>query len=120
MENTKNAVHKAAQQGFEKEAQAYARGRPDYPAALSAWLAQALGLGPGREVADVGAGTGKFTALLATTGATVVGVEPVDAMRAKIDACNCPRCAPWRARRRLSRCRQAPWRRCEPRSKRVN
>ena len=73
MENTKNAVHKAAQQGFEKEAQAYARGRPDYPAALSAWLAQALGLGPGREVADVGAGTGKFTALLATTGATVVG-----------------------------------------------
>ncbi len=86
MENTKNAVHKAAQQGFEKEAQAYARGRPDYPVALSAWLAQALGLGPGREVADVGAGTGKFTALLATTGATVVGVEPVDAMRAKIEA----------------------------------
>ena len=90
MENTKNAVHKAAQQGFEKEAQAYARGRPDYPAALSAWLAQALGLGPGREVADVGAGTGKFTALLATTGATVVGVEPVDAMRAKIDALQLP------------------------------
>ena len=52
MENTKNAVHQAAQQGFEKEAQAYARGRPDYPAALSAWLAQTLGLGPGREVAD--------------------------------------------------------------------
>ena len=90
MENTKNAVHKAAQQGFEKEAQAYARGRPDYPAALSAWLAQALGLGPGREVADVGAGTGKFTALLATTGATVVGVEPVDAMRAKIDSLQLP------------------------------
>ena len=90
MENTKNAVHKAAQQGFEKEAQAYARGRPDYPVALSAWLAQALGLGPGREVADVGAGTGKFTALLATTGATVVGVEPVDAMRAKIDALQLP------------------------------
>ena len=43
IENTKNAVHKAAQQGFEKEAQAYARGRPDYPAALSAWLAQTLG-----------------------------------------------------------------------------
>ena len=90
MENTKNAVHKAAQQGFEKEAQAYARGRPDYPAALSAWLAQTLGMGPGREVADVGAGTGKFTALLATTGATVVGVEPVDAMRAKIDALQLP------------------------------
>ena len=39
---------------------------------------------------DVGAGTGKFTTLLATTGATVVGVEPVDAMRAKIDALQLP------------------------------
>ena len=90
VENTRNAVHKAAQQGFEKEAHAYARGRPDYPAALSAWLTQTLGLGPGRQVADVGAGTGKFTALLATTGATAVGVEPVDAMRAKIDALQLP------------------------------
>lgn len=89
--NTKNdAVHAAAQQGYAKEAQAYARGRPDYPAPLSDWLAHTLGLGPGRQVADVGAGTGKFTALLATTGADVVGVEPVDAMRAKIDARQLP------------------------------
>ncbi|RYH64985.1 MAG: SAM-dependent methyltransferase [Alcaligenaceae bacterium] len=85
-----SAVHTAAQQGFTNEVQAYARGRPDYPAALSAWLAQTLGLGPGHHVADVGAGTGKFTALLATTGATVVGVEPVDAMRARIDALQLP------------------------------
>ncbi|BEP96542.1 methyltransferase domain-containing protein [Acidovorax sp. sif1233] len=91
VENTKkDAVHAAAQRGYANEAQTYARGRPDYPAALSAWLGQTLGLGPGRQVADVGAGTGKFTALLAATGAGVVGVEPVDAMRARIDALQLP------------------------------
>ena len=85
-----NAVHAAARQGFAKEAQAYARGRPDYPAALSVWLAEILGLGPGREAADVGAGTGKFTKLLAATGAGIVAVEPVDAMRAEIEAQRLP------------------------------
>lgn len=80
------ALHPAAERGFEKEAQAYARGRPDYPLALSEWLLQPVGLGPGRQAADVGAGTGKFTALLARTGAQITAVEPVDAMRAQIAA----------------------------------
>lgn len=84
--NEYGALHPAAQQGFEKEAQAYARGRPDYPQALSDWLQSPVGAGPGRQVADVGAGTGKFTALLARTGAQVTAVEPVDAMRAQIAA----------------------------------
>jgi ubiquinone/menaquinone biosynthesis C-methylase UbiE len=78
-------VHVAAQQGFTSEAQAYARGRPEYPAALATWLQQGLQLGPGRTVADVGAGTGKFTKRLLATGADVVAVEPVDAMRAQIE-----------------------------------
>lgn len=77
-------VHVAAQQGFTKEAQAYARGRPDYPAALSGWLEETLGLASGRTVADVGAGTGKFTRLLTATGAEVIAIEPVEAMRARI------------------------------------
>lgn len=81
-----DSVHAAARQGFEKHADAYARGRPDYPPALQAWLQGALGLGPGRTVADVGAGTGKFTPLLAATGAQVIAVEPVDAMRAQLAA----------------------------------
>lgn len=90
VDTKKDAVHAAAQQGYAKEAQAYARGRPDYPAALSDWLVHTLGLCRGRQVADVGAGTGKFTALLAATGADVVGVEPVDAMRERIDALKLP------------------------------
>lgn len=81
-------VHSAAQQGFTKEAQTYARGRPEYPAELAGWLTGTLGLGPGRHVADVGAGTGKFTKLLAATGAQVTAVEPVDAMRAEIKGAN--------------------------------
>ncbi|UJB63293.1 methyltransferase domain-containing protein [Acidovorax sp. YS12] len=87
---TENAVHEAARQGFAKEAQAYARGRPDYPVALAGWLTDTMGLGPGRQAIDVGAGTGKFTARLAATGASVVAVEPVDAMRAGIEAQHLP------------------------------
>ena len=77
-------VHVAAQQGFTKEAQMYARGRPEYPPALASWLTGPVALAPGRSVADVGAGTGKFTKLLPATGADVVAVEPVDAMRAQL------------------------------------
>ncbi len=77
-------VHIAAQQGFTKEAQAYARGRPEYPPALVGWLTGPMGLAVGRTVADVGAGTGKFTQLLPATGADVIALEPVDAMRAQL------------------------------------
>jgi ubiquinone/menaquinone biosynthesis C-methylase UbiE len=79
-------LHPAAAGGFSAGAETYARGRPDYPPALTTWLRDALRLGPGRRVADLGAGTGKFTELLAATGADVAAIEPVEAMRARLAA----------------------------------
>jgi SAM-dependent methyltransferase len=79
-------IHHAAAQGFSTQADTYARGRPDYPAELGNWLRGTLGLAPGKTVVDLGAGTGKFTSLLVPSGASVVAVEPVDAMRAQLAA----------------------------------
>jgi ubiquinone/menaquinone biosynthesis C-methylase UbiE len=45
-----------------------------------AWLVSRLGLGPGRVVVDVAAGTGKLTRLLVPSGARVVAVEPLAEM----------------------------------------
>lgn len=75
------SIHESAAQGYGREAATYARGRPDYPEELLPWLTDALGLTPGTPVLDLAAGTGKFTALLARTGAQITAVEPVDGMR---------------------------------------
>jgi SAM-dependent methyltransferase len=80
------AIHPAAACGFDAQAQAYARGRPDYPPALDAWLRDTLGLHAGRSVVDLGAGTGKFVPRLLATGARVTAIEPVAAMRAVLQA----------------------------------
>ncbi|MBP0595436.1 class I SAM-dependent methyltransferase [Paraburkholderia sp. LEh10] len=79
-------VHHAASEGYTKGADTYAKGRPDYPRELAAWLTVELGLGPGRIAVDLGAGTGKFTPRLVETGARVIAIEPVAQMRAKIAA----------------------------------
>ena len=79
-------IHHAAARGFSNQAEAYARGRPDYPAELRHWLRHSLRLAPGTSVVDLGAGTGKFTALLLSSGAAVIAVEPVDAMRAHLSS----------------------------------
>ena len=70
----------------EEEGARYERGRPGYPAAAGPVLAARLGLGPGCWVADVAAGTGKLTRVLATTGARVLAVEPMAGMRAQLRA----------------------------------
>lgn len=61
---------------FGKAADLYHRGRPEYPPEAVEWL-----LPPqARLVADVGAGTGKFTAALARTGRRVIAVDPDEGM----------------------------------------
>ncbi len=78
------SVHEVASSGFGAEADAYERARPSYPPDAVAWIVDALGIAPGRDVADVAAGTGKFTRLIAPTGAWIVAVEPVEGMRLRL------------------------------------
>jgi len=70
---------------FETAAERYERGRPLYAGDAVAWLAKRIGIGPGRRVLDLGAGTGKLTRQLVAVGADVVAVEPGAAMRAQLE-----------------------------------
>jgi SAM-dependent methyltransferase len=79
-------LHPAAEQGFARAAGEYRRGRPGYPRAALAYLAERLGLGPGRTVVDLAAGTGALTRPLLALGCQVVAVEPVAEMRAELPA----------------------------------
>jgi SAM-dependent methyltransferase len=78
-------IHEAARRGFEREADAYERGRPGYPPEVTEWVVRTLGLGRGRTVVDIGAGTGKLTRALLPSGAEVIAVEPVAEMRAVLE-----------------------------------
>jgi len=74
-------VHPVAHSGFSSAAGAYERGRPDYPGDAIRWLVERLGLRPGVAVVDLAAGTGILSRPVAATGARVIAVEPLEAMR---------------------------------------
>lgn len=78
-------VHDSARRGFERQAEAYERGRPGYPAPAIDWLLEELAVGPESTVVDVGAGTGKLTRALLPSRASLIAVEPVAAMRAVLE-----------------------------------
>jgi SAM-dependent methyltransferase len=82
-------IHRAAARGFEAGVEAYRRGRPGYPEDAVAFLADTLGIAGDRDVLELGAGTGKLTERLVATGARVIAVEPVGAMRAALVS-SCP------------------------------
>jgi SAM-dependent methyltransferase len=79
-------VNPVAAAGFGRAADIYERGRPSYPADAVALLAAELGIGPGRAVLDLAAGTGKLTRLLAALRPQLVAVEPSEAMRTEFAA----------------------------------
>jgi SAM-dependent methyltransferase len=77
----KDNVHPIAALGFEQGADAYERGRPEYPQQAVDCLLEAMGVGEGSLVVDLAAGTGKFTRLLIKSQAAIIAVEPAAAMR---------------------------------------
>ena len=71
-----NRIHAAAAAGFAAGAEVYERARPSYPPDAVAAVVEALSLRPGGSLLELGAGTGKMTRLLASTGVGVLAVEP--------------------------------------------
>lgn len=80
------SIDRTAATGFEAGAGAYERARPGYPDDAIAHLVEELQIEPGSRVVDLGAGTGKLTVSLVPTGAHVVAIEPVEAMRSRLAA----------------------------------
>lgn len=70
-------------QKFSGRAQDYTKGRPGYPQALFDCLYDKYGFSENSVIADIGAGTGKFSKHLLDMGSTVYLVEPNDDMRAE-------------------------------------
>lgn len=67
-----------------RQAAAFVRGRPDYPAEIESWLRSELGIGEGKIAVDLGSGTGKFLPRLLATGAKVIAIEPLIQMRSHL------------------------------------
>ncbi|MGZ4202667.1 MAG: class I SAM-dependent methyltransferase, partial [Thermoleophilaceae bacterium] len=62
-------------------AELYERVRPGYPQSAIDFIAEELGIGPGSDVLDLAAGTGKLTRALLPLGCRLTAVEPLEGMR---------------------------------------
>jgi SAM-dependent methyltransferase len=75
------AIDPVAHAGFSAGAEAYEHARPAYPVEAVRWLVDRLRIVPSSRVVDLGAGTGKLTALLTPPARSMIAVEPVEGMR---------------------------------------
>jgi len=72
-------------QSFQDGGEHYDRVRPGYPADSADWLVRSVGrIAGATDAADIGAGTGKFTALLVERGLAVSAVDPSSDMLAQL------------------------------------
>ncbi len=69
---------------FGSVAQTYDRARASYPREAVEWVLERVPAGAGMRVLDLGAGTGRLSAVLLGMGVEVVAVEPDDEMRALV------------------------------------
>lgn len=66
---------------FSNRVDSYIKYRPSYPEEAIDYLYNTIGLRPNCDIADIGAGTGIFSALLLERGSRVTAVEPNPEMR---------------------------------------
>ena len=76
-------MHESASSGYRSGADLYRHARPAYSPALIERFVRRFGAG---SVVDLGAGTGIFTAQVDRVGVSVVAIEPVAEMRARLAA----------------------------------
>jgi SAM-dependent methyltransferase len=74
-------IDPTAATGFAAGAEPYHRARPAYPDAAVRFIVERFAIGPHTRVVELGAGNGKFTSSLLSSGSRVVAVEPVADMR---------------------------------------
>jgi SAM-dependent methyltransferase len=78
------SIDRTAAEGFAAGAGAYERARPAYPEVAVDWVLERVP--GGARAVDLGAGTGKLTAMLAGRVGELVAVEPVAEMWARLAA----------------------------------
>src|SRR5438876_9272649 len=79
-------IDQIAHTGYQSGAEAYERGRPEYPADAVEFLVGQFRIDTTKTLLDVAAGTGKLTRLLQRSHLRLIAVEPVEAMRRQMRA----------------------------------
>ncbi len=74
-------VEMNSKERFSNRVDSYVKYRPSYPKEVIDYLYDTVGFSPNSEIADIGAGTGIFSALLLERGSHVTAVEPNKEMR---------------------------------------